>query len=90
MLTFDHIAISAITLDEGVKAVEAALGARLAGGGEHAYMATHNRLLGLGDLYLEVIAANPAAPGPNGPAGSIWTTLRANLGSLTGLRVRKV
>lgn len=67
MLTFDHIAISASTLDEGVEAVEAALGVRLAGGGEHAYMATHNRLLGLGDLYLEVIAANPAAPRPKWP-----------------------
>lgn len=66
-LTFDHIAISALSLDEGVAAVEAALGLPLAGGGEHPHMATHNRLLGLGDLYLEVIAANPAAPRPAWP-----------------------
>lgn len=66
-LAFDHIAVSATDLAEGVAAVEAALGVALAGGGEHAHMATHNRLLGLGDLYLEVIAANPAAPRPAWP-----------------------
>ncbi len=67
MLVFDHIAISANDLAAGVDMVEAALGVRLAGGGEHPHMATHNRLLGLGDLYLEVIAANPAAPRPAWP-----------------------
>lgn len=67
MLTFDHIAISARTLDEGVQAVEAALGVRLAPGGQHPHMATHNRLLNLGDIYLEVIAADPAAPAPAWP-----------------------
>jgi len=67
MLAFDHIAISAETLDEGVAAVEAALGVPLAGGGQHPHMATHNRLLGLGDLYLEVIATDPAAPSPAWP-----------------------
>jgi len=67
MLTLDHVAISARTLAEGVEAVESALGVALAGGGEHPLMATHNRLLGMGDLYLEVIAANPAAPPPGRP-----------------------
>ena len=67
MLVFDHIAISANDLEAGVDAVESALGVALAGGGEHPHMATHNRLLGLGDLYLEVIAPNPAAPRPAWP-----------------------
>ena len=67
MLAFDHIALSSRDLAEGVAAVEAALGLRLSGGGEHPLMATHNRLLGLGDLYLEVIAPNPAAPRPTWP-----------------------
>lgn len=67
MLTFDHIAISAERLEDGVAAVEAALGVALAGGGQHPQMATHNRLLGLGDLYLEVIAADPSAPRPDWP-----------------------
>ena len=67
MLRFDHIAVSAQTLEEGVAAVEATLGVRMAGGGQHPHMATHNRLLGLGDLYLEVIAIDPAAPAPKWP-----------------------
>lgn len=67
MLTLDHIAISARTLEEGVAVVETALGVTLAGGGQHPHMATHNRLLGLGDLYLEVIAADPSAAKPAWP-----------------------
>jgi hypothetical protein len=67
MLTFDHLAVSAATLADGVDAVEAALGVPLAPGGQHPHMATHNRLLNLGDLYLEVIATDPAAPAPAWP-----------------------
>ncbi len=67
MLTFDHIAVSALTLDEGVAYVEHALGVRLSGGGKHPLMATHNRLLGLGDVYLEVIAIDPEGGTPAQP-----------------------
>lgn len=67
MLRLDHLAVSATTLAEGVDWVETALGVALAPGGEHALMSTHNRLLGLGDLYLEVITTNPAAPKPPHP-----------------------
>lgn len=67
MLELDHLAVSAASLDEGVAAVEAALGTRMAGGGVHPLMGTHNRLLGLGDLYIEVIAVNPDAPPPGRP-----------------------
>ncbi len=66
-LTLDHIAISAGTLEEGVAFVEAALGVPVAGGDQHPHMATHNRLLGLGAIYLEVIAADPSAPRPAWP-----------------------
>lgn len=67
MLTLDHLAVSALTLDEGLAMVEAALGVSLQGGGQHPHMATHNRLLGLGDLYLEVIAPDPSLPRPDWP-----------------------
>lgn len=67
MLSFDHIAISAETLAAGVEAVEAALGVRLAPGGQHPHMGTHNRLLNLGDIYLEVIAVDPEASKPAWP-----------------------
>ena len=59
MLTLDHLAVAAVTLLDGVAAVEEALGVSLAGGGEHPLMGTHNRLIGLDDVYLEVISINP-------------------------------
>ncbi len=66
-MRLDHLAVSAGTLAEGVAAVEAALGVALAPGGVHPHMGTHNRLLGMGDIYLEVIAPDPAAPRPAWP-----------------------
>ncbi|MBW6506253.1 MAG: VOC family protein [Rhodobacteraceae bacterium] len=64
----DHVAIAAASLDEGVAWVEARLGLRMAPGGEHPAMGTHNRLLSLGPSeYLEVIAVNPDAPRPAHP-----------------------
>lgn len=67
MLVFDHLAVSCGDLAEGVAAVEAALGVAMAGGGQHPHMGTHNRLLGLGGLYLEVIAVDPLAVAPDWP-----------------------
>ena len=67
MLKLDHLAVSATRLAEGVDWVESALGVALAPGGEHPLMSTHNQLLGLGDIYLEVIAINPAARTPPHP-----------------------
>jgi len=67
MLRIDHLAIAAETLADGVAVVEVALGVALAPGGQHPLMGTHNRLLSLGDLYLEVIAIDQAVPAPNHP-----------------------
>lgn len=65
--TLDHLAVSAETLQDGIDAVETALGLKLTAGGEHPHMGTHNRLLGLGPIYLEVIAIDPDAPPPGRP-----------------------
>lgn len=63
MFQFDHLAVSATSLEGGSAAVEAVLGTGLAGGGAHPHFGTHNRLLSLGsDAYLEVISIDPAAP----------------------------
>ncbi|GGH46441.1 VOC family protein [Frigidibacter albus] len=68
MLELDHLAVTAPSLEEGVAAIESALGVALAPGGRHAHMGTWNRLLSLGPgLYLEVIAPDPAAPRPAWP-----------------------
>ncbi|MBK1635244.1 VOC family protein [Rhodovulum adriaticum] len=68
MLTLDHLAVSAATLEDGVAMVEDRLGVRLAPGGQHPAMGTHNRLMALAPgLYLEVIAIDPDAAPPGRP-----------------------
>jgi hypothetical protein len=67
MLTLDHIAVCAERLAEGAETVERALGLPLQPGGQHAAMGTHNRLMGLGAEYLEVIAVDPEGAAPAQP-----------------------
>lgn len=74
----DHLVITADRLEDGVAQLEQALDVRMAPGGAHAFMGTHNRLLGLGEgLYLEVIAIDPAAPPP---AQARWFNLDGRSG----------
>ncbi len=64
----DHIVVAAASLDDGNAFVRERLGIMPLPGGAHLRMGTHNHLLRLGDdVYLEVIAVNPAAPRPGRP-----------------------
>ncbi|MGX9687515.1 VOC family protein [Deinococcus wulumuqiensis] len=63
----DHLVVAARTLEEGAAWLEGRLGVGLHPGGEHPAFGTHNRLLSLGESYLEVIAVNPGAPAPPRP-----------------------
>ena len=65
MTMLDHVAVIAPDLATGAAWVREVLGVEPLPGGEHPQMGTHNRLLRLGDdVFLEVIAVNPAAPQP--------------------------
>ncbi|GGR05373.1 VOC family protein [Deinococcus ruber] len=58
----DHLVFAAADLASGQAALEQLLGVPLQPGGQHQYFGTHNAVLNLGPLYLEVIAVDPAAP----------------------------
>ncbi len=74
-LAVDHLVVAAASLAQGVAWCENTLGVTPGPGGEHALMGTHNRLLSVATprfplAYLEIIAINPAAPGPQN--GKRW------------------
>jgi Glyoxalase-like domain len=70
----DHLVVAARDLEAGADWVEARLGVRPSDGGKHAFMGTHNRLVRLGEVYLEVIAVDPDA---SSPARARWFGLDA-------------
>jgi hypothetical protein len=71
--SIDHIVIGASSLDEGARWLEDQLGVALSPGGQHPTMGTHNRVLRIGaDVYLELIAIDPALAPPPRP---VWFSL---------------
>lgn len=65
---FDHLAIAADNLQQGVAFIKDKLGVEIPFGGEHDQMGTHNHLMQIGDgIFLEIIAINPNAKPPLAP-----------------------
>lgn len=68
-LALDHLVLAARSLAEGLDWCETTFGLRPDAGGQHAFMATHNRVFGIGSAafpraYFEIIAIDPDAPTP--------------------------
>lgn len=56
LIGIDHVIIAVRDLDAAAAAVEGELGLRVAEGGRHEAHGTHNRLVWLGDAYIELMA----------------------------------
>ena len=70
MIELDHLVVAARTLEEGAGWVRRSLAVELQPGGQHLGFGTHNALLRLGDVYLEVLAPDPGQPSP--PQGRLF------------------
>lgn len=65
---FDHIAIAADNLAQGVAFIEQKFNVKIPFGGTHDQMGTHNHLMQIGEgIFLELIAINPNAKPPEAP-----------------------
>ncbi|PCI86765.1 MAG: hypothetical protein COB24_08420 [Hyphomicrobiales bacterium] len=66
--TFDHIAIAANSLEQGVEFISQKFAVKIPFGGTHDQMGTHNHLMQIGDgIFLELITINPIAHPPKAP-----------------------
>ncbi|MEP2782836.1 MAG: VOC family protein [Pseudoruegeria sp.] len=70
----DHFAIGADTLEQGIAAMETAIGVTVPRGGKHDAMSTHNCVMQSGnESFFELIAVDPEAPAD--PGRTRWFTL---------------
>lgn len=62
-MALDHVTLGARSLDEGAAYIHATLGVDIPPGGKHPDMATHNRIMRVGDgVFLELLAIDKEAP----------------------------
>ena len=66
----DHLVIAVPDPDAAARKLEAELGLAATGGGEHPGVGTYNRLVFLGDAYLELIGIADEAAATRWPVGA--------------------
>ncbi len=66
-MRIDHIIYATRELDGAAERIEALLGLAAAGGGRHEGMGTHNRIVPLGDGFLELLAVCDEEEGARAP-----------------------
>lgn len=67
MAVIDHLVLAVSDLGKAVDGFERDWGVRPDAGGRHQGLGTHNALVSFGTSYLELIAADPTQPDPDGP-----------------------
>jgi hypothetical protein len=85
-LELDHVLIAVAGLDDGARGVETRLGLASVAGGRHAGFGTANRIVPLGDAYLELVAVADRARAAASVLGR-WVAA-APSGGLLGWAVR--
>jgi hypothetical protein len=76
----DHVILAAADLDSAAARLEAELGLVATGGGRHDGLGTHNRIVPLGDGYLEILAIADEGEAKASPLGRAVTARIAETG----------
>ena len=79
-MRIDHVIYATADLDAAAARVDADLGVPAAGGGRHAGLGTHNRIVPLGGGYLELLAVADAEEAAGSPLGRAVTERLASVG----------
>ncbi|MEM7018246.1 MAG: VOC family protein [Pseudomonadota bacterium] len=72
-MKIDHFMWGAPSLEQGIEQARKLFGVEAAYGGPHPGMGTHNALMSLGEVYLEIIAPDPNQPELGNLAQSLTT-----------------
>src|SRR3954470_18657507 len=79
-MRIDHVIYATADLDAAAARIEAELGLRALGGGRHEGLGTHNRIVPLGDGYLELLAVVDPAEAAASELGRAVTARIAAVG----------
>lgn len=79
-MRIDHVILAAANLDSAAARLEAEHGLKVAGGGRHEGLGTHNRIVPLGGGYLELLAIADPEEAESSPLGHALATRIAEAG----------